>query len=506
MSQASHVARCPEPRARVLVVDDDEGMLALVSAALRPLGLRVETTDNGSSALARLAAAKFDLVVSDLSMPGVDGGEVLEVMRARGDRTPVLFLSAEGTVPAVVRIMKCGACGFLQKPVELKELKREVLAALRAAVERPELPTARLPHNTDVDLDVRVDVPRASTPTLARPRDTEAPTGRFRRSSAEDRVTPDGPDGALVARLGRYVIGPEVAVGGMGRVHRGYDPTLGRTVAVKILTQPRSPALRDELLLRFRSERVALAKLRHPHIVALYDCGVDPATELPSLVMEPVEGRSLGDLLGRDGPLDLDLGLRLSVQLARALAYAHGQGVVHRDVKPDNVIVGPDEHAWLIDFGLARLENLSLTAARVLVGTPSYVAPETVAGRPLDWRADQFSLATTMIEMLTGKNVFRGDSLTETLGLVAFETTPALEELGLLGAPPLLSSTLLRMHAKEPSARFQDERELLDTLLRVLASIGDASGPRDRLRLPPWFNRCRGLRRRRRCRPRGLPS
>lgn len=468
MSQASQAAPRPDARARVLVVDDDEGMLELVAAALRPLGLRVETTSSGAAALHLLASARFDLVVSDLSMPGVDGSEVLEVMRARGDRTPVLFLSAEGTVPAVVRIMKRGACGFLQKPVEPKELKREVLAALRAAVERPEAQTSRWHRDTTVD----------AAASVSRPRETEAPTGRYRRSSPDDLVTPHGPDGAIGGRLGRYVIGPEVAVGGMGRVHRGYDPTLGRTVAVKILTPPQSPALREELLARFRSEGVALAKLHHPHIVALYDCGVDPATELPYLVMELVEGRSLGDLLDEAGALDLDLALRLSVQLARALAYAHGQGVVHRDVKPDNVIVGPDEHAWLIDFGLARLENLSLTAARVLVGTPSYVSPETVAGRPLDWRADQFSLATLIIEMLTGKNVFRGDSLTETLGFVAFKRSPTLDELGLFGAPPALQTTLGRMHAKDPAARFQDERELLEALLRVLASVGDAAAPR----------------------------
>lgn len=454
----------PIARSQVLVVDDDEGMRDLIVAALRPIGVTTETADNGAVALDLLADRSFDLVVSDLSMPTVDGNEMLEVMRARGDRTPVLFLSAEGTVPAVVRLMKRGACGFIQKPVAPSDLKREVLSALRASQERAEEPTGRW-------------LPRGGPGAANGP----TGTGRFHRDDtlADWELEPGAiPSDEIVGRVGRYVLGKEMAAGGMGRVHRGYDPTLGRPVAVKLLAPPATSSLRDELLARFRSEGVVLAKLRHPNIVGLYDHGFDEESGLPYLVMELVEARSVGETLAAEGPLDLEAALRVAVQIASALAYAHARAVVHRDVKPDNILVGEDDHAWLIDFGLARLADTRHTAARMLVGTPSYVAPETVSGAAIDWRADQFSLATSIIEMITGKNVFRGASVTETLGLVAFHAVPTLAALGLPGAPPALQRTLGRMHAKSPALRFQDDRELQEALLGVLAALGGGGPPR----------------------------
>lgn len=458
----------PVARAQVLVVDDDEGMRDLIVASLRPLGLATETADNGAVALDLLAARSFDLVVSDLTMPTVDGNELLEMMRARGDATPVLFLSAEGTVPAVVRLMKRGACGFIQKPVAPSDLKREVLSALRTSQERSAEATARWRRAP------------ASAPPRRGENDTDQLGGLRRDDTIADwEGEPAGfAPGELTGRVGRYLLGAEMASGGMGRVHRGYDPTLGRSVAVKLLTPPATASLRDELLARFRSEGVALAKLQHPNIVGLFDCGFDEQSGLPYLVMELVEARSLGSTLASHGPLELEAALRVAVQVAGALSYAHARGVVHRDVKPDNVLVGEDDHAWLIEFGLARLAHTRHTAARMLVGTPSYVAPETVSGAELDWRADQFSLATLVVEMLTGKNVFRGDSVTETLGLVAFHAVPSLADLGLCDAPPALQRALRRMHAKSPALRFQDERELQEALLDVLGSLsGGGSRP-----------------------------
>ena len=423
---------------RVLVVDDDEDLLEVIASILEPLGLDPLTTSRGAQVLKLLEAGGFALVISDLVMPGVDGHDLIETLRARGDRTPVLFLSGTGGVPDVVRLMRSGAVGYLQKPFDPRELKREVLAAIQ-------------------------DAPRAQEPT--------AVAGRAAVAVDATRYAPPGYESPVLSaepprQLGRYAIRALIAAGGMGQVYRAYDPSLDRDVALKVILAPGDEDA-AQFTTRFRREAVALAKLRHPAVVAVHDFGVDDKTGTPYLVMELVEGRSLAWLLANGGRLPLQRALSFALQLAHGLAYVHGHGIVHRDVKPDNVLIEHGDRVRLIDFGVARIEDSDLTRDRAVVGSPSYLSPEAAAGERVDWRADQFSLATLILKMLSNDRIFTCEMVVATLYKIRKTPAPALAELGIGDAPAALQNVLTRMHEKSPSDRYQDETELLEALRDV---------------------------------------
>jgi serine/threonine-protein kinase len=247
-------------------------------------------------------------------------------------------------------------------------------------------------------------------------------------------------------------------------VYRARDPNLDREVAIKVLRAPQTAAEKAQFPERFRREAVALAKLRHPHIVAVYDCDLDAATGIPYVVMELVAGGTLASLLaGAGGKLPIARAVHIAAQMAEALAFAHGAGIVHRDVKPDNVIVEANDWVRLIDFGVARVTESELTVGEYVLGTPSYLSPEAARSKPIDARADQFSLATVMVEMLTGKRVFRGETPDETLRNICVRAVPSLAELGVV-APAALEALLVKMHAKDPAARIQSDAELVAQL------------------------------------------
>ncbi|HEX5501297.1 MAG TPA: serine/threonine-protein kinase, partial [Thermomicrobiales bacterium] len=207
-------------------------------------------------------------------------------------------------------------------------------------------------------------------------------------------------------RIGPYEIRGLLGRGGMSTVYRAYQPALDREVAVKVLSGPRAadPVFRE----RFRRETRAIARLRHPNILAVYDSG-EVGGE-PYLVSELIAGGSLQSRLGR--PLDPRDVARLARQIGAALDYAHGQGLIHRDVKPANILVdGP--RAVLGDFGIVKASDYgwtALTQTGVGVGTPEYMAPEQALNEPLDGRADLYSLGVVLYEALAGAPPYLGDT------------------------------------------------------------------------------------------------
>src|SRR5215471_15016626 len=213
------------------------------------------------------------------------------------------------------------------------------------------------------------------------------------------------------ARLGPYeVVGP-LGAGGMGEVYQARDTRLGRDVAIKIL--PADVAADPDRLARFEREGKAVSALNHPNIVTLYEVGTSESG--PYLVLERVEGQSLRSLI-EAGSLPLRKLVDLGAQIAAGLAKAHAAGVVHRDLKPDNVMVTGDGFAKILDFGLARLvwpdegvgdaadtaTFVKETSSGVILGTLGYLSPEQAAGKPADYRADQFALGALLYEMATG--------------------------------------------------------------------------------------------------------
>jgi eukaryotic-like serine/threonine-protein kinase len=217
------------------------------------------------------------------------------------------------------------------------------------------------------------------------------------------------PHGTVAGRVGdRYVLRGELGRGGMATVHRALDDVLEREVAVKLLHAHLAddPAFLD----RFRREARAAAALDHPNVVAVHDWG--ETDEGAYLVLQLVEGPSLRDVLRRHGRLDPGESLAVLGPAARGLGAAHAAGLVHRDVKPENLLLGRDGTVRVTDFGLARAaaSATSTFGADVLVGSPHYLSPEAVRGRPLDPRADVYALGVVLFECLTGRPPHEGES------------------------------------------------------------------------------------------------
>jgi tRNA A-37 threonylcarbamoyl transferase component Bud32 len=271
----------------------------------------------------------------------------------------------------------------------------------------------------------------------------------------------------LPGKLGPYEIRSELGRGAMAQVWRAYDPVLDREVAIKepLLPKAVDSTMAAEFGARFVREGRAAAKLNHPGIVTIH--AADIYEGRAALVMELVDGQTLGEMLGR-GPLDKKLALSLMEQLLSAAGYAHARGIVHRDIKPDNIFINRDHQAKLADFGIASLASDStLTQAGTIMGTPGYMAPEQITGGTVDARADLFSLGVVFYEMLTGNNPFgatEGLPATTVMYRIVHQAPPELTPEALTGLPPQLRSVLEAALAKDPDDRFPDAASFLAAL------------------------------------------
>src|ERR687888_428832 len=220
---------------------------------------------------------------------------------------------------------------------------------------------------------------------------------------------PAGKMTTLVGTLlnGRYRLDAQIGAGGMSTVYRAFDQTLERQVAIKLMH--REIASDSDQLERFRREARAVAQLSHPHIVGVIDAGEDEGR--PYIVFEYVHGETLKERIRRCGRLPIDESLAYAVEIARALGAAHAALIVHRDVKPQNVLIDPEGSAKVTDFGIARsLEEEGLTADGRVLGTTDYVSPEQALGHAVTGQSDLYSLGICLFEMLTGDVPFKGDS------------------------------------------------------------------------------------------------
>lgn len=259
---------------------------------------------------------------------------------------------------------------------------------------------------------------------------------------------------------GRYLLEERIASGGMGTVFKALDQRLGRTVAFKVL----KPELAhdDRSVERFRREARAVAALAHPNIANVYDYGEDRGSHF--IVMELAPGKDLARVLEAEAPLSPERTARIAAQIAAALGHAHSAGVVHRDVKPANVIVSDDHTVKVTDFGIARAAGDSnLTATGTLLGTATYLSPEQAQGVPLDARSDIYSLGIVMYEMLTGEVPFPGESAINVAMRHLSEDVPAPSETA-EGVPAWLDAVVVKATRRDPLDRFGDGNDLADAL------------------------------------------
>lgn len=275
-------------------------------------------------------------------------------------------------------------------------------------------------------------------------------------------------DPAVLGRLGGYDVLDIIGRGGMGVVLKGFDRELKRFVAIKAL----APHLAHSALARkrFAREAQAAAAVVNLHVIAIHQ--VQPNGQLPFLVMPLLAGESLAQRIKTQGTLELKEILRIGMQAADGLAAAHGQGLIHRDVKPANILLEKGvERAVLTDFGLARAaDDVSMTRLGVVAGTPEYMSPEQARGEALDGRSDLFSLGCVLYEMATGVSPFRADSTMATLRRIVEEQPVAMASLG-PELPPWFSGIVERLLSKDPTQRFASASEVRQLLEQCLSHL-----------------------------------
>jgi serine/threonine protein kinase len=278
------------------------------------------------------------------------------------------------------------------------------------------------------------------------------------------------------ATIGPYEIKALLGAGGMGQVYRAHDPRLEREVAIKVL----SAALAHEpgYLERFRREARAVAKLNHPNVVQVYDFGEQG--DLTYLVMPLISGGTLREYLAHRQVLPLAEALSIIEQVASALQYAHERGLVHRDVKPANILMTSEGRALLSDFGIVRLVQkddnaTTLTHMGAFVGSPEYAAPEMIVGKPVDRRVDVYALGVILFQMLTGRLPFAGATPVALMMMQAQQPPPAPRSLN-PDISPAVEAVILKALAKEPGERYQTAAELLTALRAAITGPSAGAG------------------------------
>lgn len=377
-------------------------------------------------------------------------------------------------------------------PAEVRDLIERALGhdPQRAWQSAPEL----LRGLESLDVAVTVALPNmqpGSTRNATEPDTTPSFVGVGKADTDAGRPAPSPTDEEALPfrKLGHYEIIGRLGRGGMGDVYKGYEPQLDRHVAIKVL--PAEFSRHEEMVKRFYAEASAAAKLVHPNTVEIHFIGQDEASSTegqPAKVhffaMRFVEGESLAELLARRGRLTVDESLAIIEQALSGLNAAHQLGMVHRDIKPGNILIDRErQRVLLADFGLVKSLQAaaSMTASGVIVGTVDYMAPEQGQGEAVDARADLYAIGVVLYQILSGRLPFQADSPTGMIFKHVYETPPTLHDVA-SDVPRSLAEIVAKLMAKSPEARHQNVAELLDDL-RVFhqgqpLSLAAASLPR----------------------------
>jgi len=284
-------------------------------------------------------------------------------------------------------------------------------------------------------------------------------------------------EGQGPTRIGRYEIRQELGRGMMGIVYLADDTVLGRPVALKTiqLAFVTSGTDRESFEKRFLGEARVAARLAHPGIVVVHDVGRDPDSGTLYIALEYLRGSTLAQVTASGAPLDWREALRITARLARALHHAHAAGVIHRDVKPANVMLLPSGEVKVMDFGIAKVPQQDLTATGQFFGTPLYMSPEQARGDPVDGRSDLFALGAIAYRLLTGRAAFGAENVTAILSRVLTENPPAPSTL-VPQVPPGADYVVARALSKSPADRYPDG----ETLAEDVDDILEGRAPRHR--------------------------
>jgi serine/threonine-protein kinase len=425
----------------VLLVDDQPDLRRLLLRQLTKPGHEVLAASSAQNAIDLVVEGDFDVIVTDVRMPDMDGVELLRALRAHDPDLPVLLVSGAPDLPTALKAVEHGAFEYLVRPVPADKMQESVARAI--ALRRQRVANRQL-------LDEYRSNERA-TPTVI----------------GTERASWTG------STLGsRFRVGRLIGLGGMGAVYEAITEDADEThVALKVL----HPDLAGDatLMARFRREADTISALNHPNIVKILDFRASEP-EPAFIVMELLEGVSLRRALSEQPRMSAARIVGIASQMLSALAAVHQANVVHRDIKPDNVfltsVAGADV-VKLLDFGVAKVLDSSsgenLTQNGTVLGTPTYMAPEHARGAAVDPRSDIYSVAAIMYEALGGQPPFRGENYNALLFAIQQGRPTPLEELH-PGLDPRLSAVIRRAMSVQPALRFQTADDMAEALERWL--------------------------------------
>lgn len=416
--------------ARILIAEDYDDLRDMIRDLLTDMEHVVEAHPNGGLVLDSLNTKEFDLIILDWELPKLTGIEICKAFRAWGGTTPILMLTGKKAIVDKEQGFDAGADDYLTKPFHPKELQARIKALLRRSEQKATV---------------------ATQPT--------------------DQIDP----GTIFAD--RYQIVSPLGRGSTGTIYKAMHLFLHRFVAVKIL----HPQLLNEpdSIARFKREAQAVSSLSHPNVIAIYDFGIT-TQGLPYLVMDYSDGISLAEQIKQHGPMSPREALPIFVQACDALAHAHSRGVIHRDVKPGNMMLIPNEDGTfalrIVDFGIAKLPQsgaaMQITQNGDVLGSPLYMSPEQCMGAPLDSRTDIFSLGCVMYMALAGVEPFLGDNVLDTMYKRTVENAKSILHVRPeIEMPQALDVIVMKALARDLNQRYQTMEELraeLDELVCVL--------------------------------------
>lgn len=405
MNEYHNVSQANLPR--VLVVDDEESIRKFLLAGLRRK-YYVETADSSEEAAEKISRSAFNLIICDINMSGISGKEFFMECRKIFPEIPFILMTGMPKFSDAVNLVKEGAFYYLTKPIELSLLYSLIDKALS-------------------------------------------------ESSEKSRQEDSSPESEFMG----YKIVKTLGIGNVGTVmlvEKG-----GNYFAVKILrkdTTPESYAIRMQ---RFAREAEILRRIDHPNIVKIFDYNFDDRKGLPYLIMEHVNGRQLSQHI-KQNSLDFDLKISIIRQTADALDYVHRQGIIHRDVKPENILVTEDGIVKITDFGIGKIIDSEITISGDVMGSPAYMSPESFdSAKTIDYRSDIFSLGVICYELFTGVRPFEGDTLYKLLDAIKekkpeepMKINPRIDSW--------LQDVMAKMLDKNPDKRFISAFEIVKAI------------------------------------------
>lgn len=462
----------------ILVVDDDKDFLNSVEFILHSDEItNVECYEDGRDVMSLLERKKYSLILLDLVLPHVSGEELLQKIVAKYPEIPVIILTGENDVKTAVACMKFGALDYLVKPFESSRLLKAVRnsldidfllrkgkAQLVIARVAPVIEGKRI-NKGNVDLFYALGQAYEKIEDFVKAADLYRDIAKFNPrypgiQKKLKKIEKLKDDIIKIYHRDRYDIKKEVGRGGIGVVYRAKDKKLGRMVALKILNQSPRPKKRD--IDRFISEAKKIAKLKHANIVRVHDYGQIENDYFIS--MEFIEGMHLETLIKKRDPIPIPDILIISKELFTALKHSHRKGVIHRDIKPKNIMINHENEVKVVDFGIAILRGEITRENRdVIYGTPFYMSPEQITNSTTDHLSDIYSAGVTLFHMVTGSIPFKGSSFEEIMRGHLIDPVPSIKEYR-NDAPEKLIQIIKKCMEKNKEDRYQKARQVLEEI------------------------------------------